>query len=525
VTRRAFLTMAAAALAAPRLARAASGGTLKFVPFGDLSALDPHWTTMQQTRNHAFLVFDTLFGLDANFQAQPQMVDRFGVDDDGRRWSLRLRPGLKFHDGEPVLARDCVASIRRWGRRDSFGQALLAVTDEIMAADDATIVFRLKRPFPLLPQALGKASPNICVIMPERLARTDPFTAVTEMVGSGPFRYVAAERIPGARVVYERFAGYVPRPEGSPSGTAGPKIVHFDRVEMTVMPDSGTASAALQTGAVDWWWAPETDLLPLLRRNRGIVVRSVDPTGYIGTMRFNQLIPPFDKPAVRRAILGAVQQAEYMQAVVGDDRNLWRDKVGIFCPGTPLANDAGMEVLTGPRDLERSKRELEAAGYRGEKVVLLGATDIAILKALAEVSADLFRRLGINLDYQTMDWGTVVQRRARMDNAGGAGWNLFHTFWSGTDHLNPALHAYLRGNGRQAPPGWPESPRIEALREEWLGAQDAGTQRQLAVRLQLQALEDVPYVPLGQQLTPTAYRSNLTGILDGVPVFWNVRRA
>ncbi|MBL6454740.1 ABC transporter substrate-binding protein [Belnapia sp. T6] len=522
IARRALGLGTAGLLAAPRLAAAQAPRVLKVIPRGDLPVLDPLWTTAYQTRDHAYLVFDTLFGLDAAFRPQPQMLASATTEEEGRLWTLRLRPGLRFHDNEPVLARDCVASIRRWAARDAFGQTLMAATEELSAPDDATIGFRLRQPFPMLPYALGKASPNICVIMPERLARTDPFTRVNEMVGSGPFRFLASEQVPGAFIAYSRFEGYVPREGGTPEWTSGPKRVEIDRLEMHVIPDSGTAAAALQSGEVDWWAWPEADLLPVLRRARGIELREADPMGLIGTLRLNHLAPPFDKPAIRRAVLGAVSQADFMAAVAGTDRAYWRDGVGFFAPASPLASTAGMDAMTG--DIEAGRRALREAGYAGEPVVLLGSSNIAILKAVSDVAADLFRRLGLNVDYQVMDWGTVVQRRVRKEPPGQGGWSAFGTFWSGLDHLDPAVHAFLRGNGAQAAPGWPDSSRIEALRTEWLATADPAAQARMGEAIQRQAFEDVPYIPLGQQRSITAYRRNVSGILDGVPVYWNVRR-
>ncbi len=522
--RRIFVQAGLASLARPGLARAEEARVLRFVPQADLAVLDPVWTTAYQTRDHAFLVFDTLFGQDAGFAAQPQMLEAAGAEADGLRWRLMLRPGLRFHDNEPVLARDCVASIRRWGARDTFGQALLAATDALFAEDDRTIVFRLRTPFPLLPDALAKTAPSPCVMMPARLAATDPFKQVLDMVGSGPFRFLPDERIPGARVAYVRFDGYVPREGGVPSRTAGPKRAAFDRVEWAVIPDAATASAALQRGEVDWWLAANPDLLGRLRADRRLAVRTQDPTGVIATMRFNQLHPPFDNPALRRAVLGAVQQSDYMQAVSGPDRGQWADGVGYFCPGTPMANAAGMEALTGARDLDRSRRAVADSGYKGERVALLVPTDIPSTNALAEVTAELFRALGLNLDAQAMDWGSAVQRRTSTEPVERGGWSVFQTSWSGLDHATPAGHPFLRGNGRAAAPGWPDSPAIERLRDEWLRAPDPAAQRGLAEQLQMQAFQDVPYVPLGQQFQQTAYRAELSGILPGLPVFWNVVR-
>jgi peptide/nickel transport system substrate-binding protein len=522
--RRSFVTGTAATLAMPAIARGAASQVLKFVPEADLAVLDPVWTTTYQTRDHGFLVFDTLFGLDAGFNPQPQMAEGALAEEDGRRWRITLRPGLLFHDGSKVLARDCAASIRRWGARDGFGQALLAATDEIAALDDMTLEFRLKYPFPLLPTALAKTPPSMCPIMPERLAATDPYKQVTEMVGSGPYRYKADERVAGSLVVYERNAAYVPRPNGAPSGTAGPKIAYLERIEWHIIPDASTVAAALQRGEIDWWLSPIADLLPLLRKVPTLKSEILVPTGFVATMRLNHLIPPFDNPAIRRAMLGGVQQSDYMLGMVGTDEALWHVPCGVFCPGTPLANDAGLAVLTGKRDLAQVKRDLAAAGYAGEKVVLLAPTDIASAKALADISAAWMHQVGLNLEYQAMDWATLVQRRAKTEPVEQGGWSIFHTSWSGLDQVNPAGHIFLRGNGRAAAPGWPSSPRIEELRAAWFKATDAAAQQRLAEQMQLQVFQDVPYVPLGQYFVPTAYQKTLTGLLPGNPVFWNIRR-
>jgi peptide/nickel transport system substrate-binding protein len=522
--RRTFLASTVAALAAPAIARGAAASTLKFVPQADLAVLDPIWTTTYQTRDHGFLVFDTLFGLDSNYRPQPQMAAGATTEDGGKTWRITLRPELMFHDGTKVLARDCAASIKRWGARDGFGQALMAATDEISAPDDTTILFRLKAPFPLLPDALGKTPPSMCPIMPERLAATDPYKQVTEMVGSGPYRYKADERVPGSLVVYERNPHYVPRPGGMPEGTAGPKVAHIERIEWHIIPDPATVAGALQTGEIDWWLVPQADLLPVLRPQGGLKVVNIVPTGFIATLRCNQLNPPFDNPAIRRALLGAVQQSDYMIGMVGNDTSLWRTPCGFFTPNTPLASNAGMDVLISKRDLSKVKHELEAAGYKGEKVVVLTPTDIASAKALADITADMLRHIGMNVDAQTMDWATLVQRRAKMEPVEQGGWSIFHTSWSGLDQINPAGHIFLRGNGKAASPGWPSDPKIEALRDAWFQAPDLAAQQGLTRELQLEAFQDVPYIPLGQYFRPTAYQANLTGVLHGSPVFWNSKR-
>ena len=523
--RRTFLAASAAALAAPHVSRAADTRLLRFIPQSDLAVLDPLWTTAYVTRNHGLAVFDTLFGVDGTFQAQPQMVQGGVVSDDRKTWTLALRNGLKFHDNTPVLARDCVASIQRWARRDAFGAALMDATDELSATDDRTIVFRLKRPFPLLPDALGKIGSNICAIMPERLARTDPFTQVTEMVGSGPFRFKADERVPGARVVYERFAGYVPRPGGTASWIAGPKVANFDRIEWSVTPDSATAAAALANNETDWWEQPTFDLLPSVRANRKLVVEQVDPTGYPSCLRFNFLFPPFDNPAIRQALLGAVNQADFMTAVAGEDKSLWKDGVGYFPPGSPLQTDAGMAALTGPRDMAKVRQAVKDAGYKGEKVVVMIASDFPVLNAMGQVGADMLKQAGFDVDAQVTDWGSVVQRRASRKAPADGGWNVFFTAFAGLDQFNPAAHLGLRGNGEGAWFGWPTLPKLEELRTQWLQAPDLAAQKRIGEQIQLQAFQDVPYLPLGEYLQPTAHTARLTGLLQGATLFWNAQMA
>lgn len=516
---------ALATLAAPPKLRAAAQTTLRFIPQIDLVYLDPVYTTPYVTRNHGYLVFDTLYGMDNKFQIQPQMVEGHRVENDGRQWDLTLRPGLLWHDGEKVLARDCVASIQRWAKRDPFGATLMAATDELSAPDDRTIRFRLKHPFPLLPAALGKTPSLMCAMMPERLAKTDAFQQIPEVIGSGPFRFKADERIPGARNVYEKFAGYKPRESGSPDGTTGPKIVHYDRVVWNTMPDVGTATAALQSGEQDWMEYAYHDMLPLLRGARGVQVKVLEPTGMVTMLRVNHLQPPFNNPEIRRILLRAIDQTSYMQALTGGDPALYHVPLGFFCPGTPMASEVGLDVFKPPHDYEKVKHELVAAGYKGEKVVLMVPADSASLKSQGDVAADMLKRVGINVDYMALDWGTMLTRRNRKDSAEQGGWNAFVTSWAGTDWLNPAGHIALRGNGEAGYAGWSTSQRTEELRDAWFKAPDEAAQKAICEEIQKQSLVDVPFYPLGQYIQPTAFRNNITGILDGIPVFWNVRPA
>ena len=471
------------------------------------------------------MVFETLYGYDESGTPQPQMLAGHTTEDDGKLWRLTLRDKQMFHDGTPVLARDVVASLKRWAARDAYGEALMAATDALTAPSDKVIEFRLKRPFPALPLALGKPFSYLPVIMPERLASLPATTQVTEMVGSGAYRFVANERVPGARAVYQKFANYTPRDGGAPSFTAGPRIAHFERIEWVTIPDAGTAAAALQGGEIDWYEQPDMDLVPLLSRNKDLVVRVVEDRGLLGCMRLNHLQPPFDNPAIRRVLLRAVRQKDFMSAVAGTESKAWRDHVGMVAPSSPYASDGGMAALAGDTDDATLKRELIEAGYKGEKIVLLAGSDVPRISAVCQVMADTCRRIGMTIDYLSLDWGTVVQRWNSKAPVDKGGYHMFGVYFGGFDCANPAAHLLMRGNGQNAFAGWPTSPTVEALRDKFLASTSDAEQKVLARDMQAAALNDVTYLPLGQYFQPCAYRRDLTGMLTGLPLFTNVRRA
>jgi peptide/nickel transport system substrate-binding protein len=525
--RRDLLTAAGAslgAIAAPRIGRADRANKLVFAPSSDLSVLDPVVIAFRSTRNHAYLVFDTLYGIDTNWAAQPQMVEGHQVEEDGLTWTLSLRDGLRFHDKEPVLARDVIASIRRFAARISFANALMTATEELSAPDDRTVQFRLKRPFPHLPEALAGPGGSVPAIMPERLAATSPFKPVTEIIGSGPYRFLPDEHISGARAAYERFALYQPRVAGPVGFTAGPKVAHFDRVEWLTL-DQFSAMAALRSGEIDWWESPPRDVAAALARDRDVTVISQYATA-MSLLRFNHLHPPFDNAAVRRALLGAVDQAEAMTAVAGTDHAFWHDGIGLFPAGTPFANDAGIEVLRTPRDYAAVRLGLARAGYNGEKIVVIAPTDGGI-RALSLIGADQLRRAGMNVDLQEMELGNLVRRRLNQAAPDKGGWNAFFFFFDRSNpNTNPYGNMWIRADGLAAFDGWPTSPRIEALRAAWLDAGNIDEQRRICAQLQMQLWQDVPYIPMGEYWQATAYRKDLLDVVPGCfATFYGVRRA
>src|SRR5499427_10981349 len=327
---------------------------LKFIPQADLRILDPITTTAYITRNHGYMIYDTLFATDAKFQVQPQMVDKYDLSADKLTYTFTLRDGLKFHDGQPVRSADCITSIERWAKRDALGQKLAEATESWKAVNDKTFTLKLRRPFALTLEALAKPSSNVPFIMPERIAKTDASTNITEAIGSGPFKFVKEEWVPGSKVVYVKNTDYVPRKE-PPSWAAGGKVVKVDRVEWIYIPDSATAAAALNAGEVDWWEQLPPDLIPVLRKNKDIKVENIDPLGSMGMIRFNFLYPPFNNPKMREALLYAIDQKDYLIAIAGDEKN-GRTCYSYYTCGTPLASEIGAEALKGKRDFERAKK-------------------------------------------------------------------------------------------------------------------------------------------------------------------------
>jgi peptide/nickel transport system substrate-binding protein len=465
------------------------------------------------------MVWDTLFGINAKLEPKPQMAEGYTVSDDGRTYLIKLRPGLKWHDGEPVRAQDCAPSLARWAARDVFGQTAALAVDSWGVADDQTIKITLKRPFPLLIQAIAQQT---SFIMPERMAKTDPFKPITEIVGSGPFRFLPNEFVAGSSAAWAKFDGYIPRQE-APEWTAGGKVAHFERIEWKIIPDSATASAALLNGEVDWYEQVQADLAPMLRRNPNIVMGPSNPQGYIGGLRFNHLHPPFNDVRVRRAIQAAVNQEDYMTAIMGADRSSWQVCRSQYPCGTTYGTEIDAPVQKG--DLEAARRMLRESGYSGQKATIINPTDFHTIGPLGDITFDMFKKIGINAELQSTDWGSVVQRRTSKEPVEKGGWSVFHTWFTGGFILNPIITPPYRGLGAAGWFGWYDNAKIEQMTQEWLDAKDDDARKTIAAAIQVENYAQAPTVTLGQFQIPTAYRRSLVGKLEATgPMFWNVRR-
>jgi peptide/nickel transport system substrate-binding protein len=515
------LTAAAVALAAST-ALAQAQTTLRVVMHSDLKIVDPIWTTAYITRNHGYMIYDTLFSMDEKGEIKPQMVEKYDEAADKKTYTFTLRDGLLWHDGKPVTAEDCVASIKRWGAKDALGQKLMTFVDSMTADSDKVFTIKLKDPTGLLIFGLGKPSSVVPFMMPKRIAETDPNTQISEFIGSGPFVFKTDEWKPGDKTVYLKFDKYKPRPEPA-SGLAGGKVVKVDRVEWRAISDHQQALNALIAGEIDYMEAPKHDLLPLAKSDPNVKLVDWNPLGNQYTFRPNHLHKPFDNPKIRRALWYAFNQKDFVEAVVGDPAYYKLCKAMFVC-GTALASDKGMQALL-ESNFQKARELLKEANYDGTPVVLMHSTDLDVLTNLAPVAKSLMERAGFKVDMQSMDWQTVVARRAKKEPPAQGGWNAFLTSWVSADILNPVMTGFLNAGCDKAMFGWPCDEKMEKLRDDFARETDPAKQKAIAEAVQVRNTEITTHLFLGQWYQPGAGRKNVTGILTApAPVFWNVEK-
>ena len=511
--------LVAALLALPAIAQAK---TLTAVMHSDLRVIDPGLTTAYITRDHGYMVYDTLLAIDSDFKVQPQMAE-YKVSDDKLTYTFTLRDGLKWHDGAPVTSEDCIASLKRWGRNDGMGQKLMDFVASMDAVDAKTFTLKLKEPYGLVLESIAKPSSLVPFMMPKRMAETPAGKAISEQIGSGPFKFVQAEFQPGVKAVYVKNTDYVPRKEPA-SWTSGGKVVKVDRVEWITMPDAQTQVNAIQSGDIDFIENPSFDLLPALKADEDLEVKTIGLLGFQTLGRMNFLLPPFDNVKVRRAAFLAMSQKPVLDALVGNPE-YYKICGAVFGCGTPLATDIGSETLTKGDGMAEAKKELAASGYDGTPVVVMAPTDVVTLKAQPIVAAQLLRDAGFKVEVQATDWQTVVTRRASQKPVKDGGWNMFFTNWVGADILNPVANVSLSGKGTKGGWfGWFDDPKMEELRDKFARSTSPDEQKKLAAEIQTEAYQQVAYIPLGQYTAPSVWRKAITGILPGpaTPVFWNV---
>ena len=495
--------------------------TLRVVNHSDLKIIDPIWTSAYIVRNHGYMIYDTLFALDGNLEVKPQMVDKWSTSDDKLTWTFTLRDGLEFHDGAPVTAEDVVPSLKRWAVRDPLGQMLWTKVNEVKAIDAKTFQILLKAPTGIMLQALGKPSGNP-FIMPKRIAVTDPSKQIEDATGSGPFIFVKNEWKPGEKTVYVKNFYYKPRSE-PPSGLAGGKIAKVDRVEWVAMSDQQTAVNALIKGEIDMIEPPQHDLFKVLEADKNVKLVNLNKWGNQYIFRFNQLHRPFDNAKIRQALLYAFNQKDFLDGVIGDPKWYKTCKAMFMCD-TPYASFKGFEDKFDS-NFNKARELLKEGGYDGMPVVLMHSADLYVLTNLAPVAKALMERAGMKVDMQTMDWQTLVSRRARKDFPNKGGWDAFLTSSASVDVVDPLVNSFVDASGASAFFGWPKDDELVKLRAAFADETDAAKRKELAVAMQVRVSESPTHAFLGQWYAPVALRRNVTGNLESpVTIFWNIEK-
>ncbi len=491
---------------------------LKAVVHADLKILDPTWNTTYITNRYGYVVYDTLFAFNSKFEPKPQMVDKWTVSPDQLAWTFTLRSGLKFHDGAPVTAADCVASLKRWMVRDPMGQLLSARLVELTAVDAATFQMKLKEPYGLMLETLGR--PGVpSFVYPEKIASGPINEQIVASIGSGPFMMKRDQWRPGSKVVYVKNPDYVPRAE-PPDFMSGGKIPKLDRLEWHYIPDANTAMSALMTGEVDYYELPPMDFIALFKDNPDIGTMVVDPVGVQQLIRPNASFPPFDNFKARQALLHLASQDDYNAAVVGNPDLHMKFCGAYFMCGSD--NDTNVGAILKP-DLAKAKALLAEAGYKGERIVVLLPTDRPQYAATVTVMVEKLRAIGVKVDLQAADWSTISIRRAKKDPIDKGGWHLFVTGHGGADASTPVSNFWFNSNCDKANAGWACDPVLHRLTVAWANEPDRAKRHAMIPAIQTRAYESVPYVPTGQFYQPVAFRKNVTGILAaGMPVYWNI---
>ncbi len=514
---------AAAVLVAPLTPAQAEPKVLRVVPHSNLTILDPIWTTQYMARNHGYMIYDTLFGTDEKSKIQPQMVESWTISPDKRLYSFTLRPGLEFHDGKPVTGEDVIASLARWGKRDSMGQKLFTFIQKMDSPKPNQFRIFLGEACGFVLEALGKPSSNVPFIMPKRVADTDAFKQIEDYTGSGPYIFKRDEFKPGDKAVYLKNPKYQPRKE-PPSGTAGGKRVYVDRVEWNLaLRDAQSQVNAIAKGEVDILEQPAFESYAALKADPNVTIVNNNPLGFQYMLRFNHLHPPFNNAKVRRAAIAALDQEAFLTAQVGI-KEYYHACPSMFTCNTPYGVSKGSEIQA-KSNMRKAQELLKASGYDGTPIVIMKPTDLASIGKLPDVAAQLLRQAGFKVDLQSMDWNTVVSRRAKKDLPSQGGWNIFCTAWVSPDIWNPLTNAAVNGLGDKGWFGWSSDEELEKLRDQFARATDAAKKKSLAEDIQARAFEIGTHAPLGEYINPAAVRKGVTGLVTGPGNFyWNIKK-
>lgn len=495
---------------------------LKIRDVGDIQQMDPLLSTNYPMRDMSYLIWDTLFAVDANFEVQPQMVGDYSVSDDGKTYEFTLRDGLMFHDGAAVTTADVIASIERWMSKDSLGLQIKKRLDKIEAIDDTSWRIVLTEPFGQLLNGLGRMTAYPLFIMPERLAKTPIGEKLPDLTGSGPFKL--ADWQPGVVFAVEKFDDYVPRDE-PPSNLAGGKLAKVDRIERLTIPDGMSALNALLAGEIDMLTGVPYDAIALLDGDDSIEYGPRPMLGQSVQIVLNHTQPPLDNIKVRQAVQLALSQEAFMLTLLGDHDELYEICPSIFMCGAPYATDVNSERYM-TEDYEGAKALLKEAGYDGTPITFLHPTDQQFQRDMGIVLIDKLQKGGFVVDDRQIDLATMFSRRNNNGPVAEGGWNMFLTAFGGDAMMDPLTNPYVTGACENAFVGWPCDEELQANWNEFLLAGDAEARKAAAVKIQDRSNEIVTFVPMGQYSGVSAWSSKLDGLIQSpLQVYWNIEKS
>ncbi|CCM79851.1 ABC transporter substrate-binding protein [Rhizobium mesoamericanum] len=503
------------------VASPAAADTLRVIADGDMKIPDPMVTTSWDTQVHAYLIYDKLFEMDESGSPQPELAEKVEASSNLKSFTISLRKGLKFSDGSPLTTDDVIQSLKRWSSRDVTGLLFAARLKNMSKLDDQTFRIEMSEPFDV-PEALAGITGNPAFIMPKRVATNPPTDAITDATGSGPYMFDLSTWQAGQTREYTKNPFYVPRKE-PPSYYSGRKVAMFDKIEISYVPDPNTALAGMLTGKFDIWSAPPMDSVVALRGKPDLVVDKGTPAQ--GNIRPNYLVPPFNNVKARQALAYLIDQSEINLLSVGDPQ-FWRTCYAYLKCGSKYGDEGAYTGHRGVADYDKAKTLLQESGYKGEPIVILDPTDAAYDHAQMLYVAAQLRKIGANVDVQSMDWSTLASRRISKKPASEGGWNLFSSIMEGEAATSPLRHLQLASNCENAWFGWPCDAEIEQLRAAFIGAKDDDQRKEVAYKLQKRASEYLPFILTGESNYARVHRSDIEGFNAAAPrlYFWNITR-
>jgi len=503
---------------------AAAESVLRIKYDGDIKQLDPLFTSSYPTRDMAYMIFDTLFSMDGDYRPQPQMVKEWSLSQDQKTYSFVLRDGLVFHNGAPVTVADVIASIKRWMDKDNMGDEIKKRLVSLEDTGNNGFTLVLSEPFAHVIGGFARMSAYPLFIMPQAIAQTPASEEIREFVGSGPFKLVADEWMPGVRMVLVKHEAYIPRDE-PPSGLAGGKIAKVDRVERITFSDDMSAVNALLAGEIDYIAPLPPEMLPILEADPDIEWTKAPILGKNWQVILNHTQPPFDNVKIRQAVQYVVNQQDIMRAFFGDRDDLYMLCGALFMCGGPYETDAGSERFMSP-SVEKAQALLAEAGYDGTPIHYLHPMDGKNQRDGGTVMVQALRQAGFMVEDIQIDTATMFSRRANKGKPEEGGWNIFITGFAGDALMDPLTNPFMTGACEKAWIGWPCDQSMQDLWQGFLASQTDEERYDIAVKLQIRANEIVTYIPMGQFNDLAAWRKNISGQVPGaILTLWNVEKA